>query len=414
MSKPLHTSTKKTPFTCVDLFAGAGGLSYGLEQAGFQTLFAIDTHPVYCKTYTYNHPKTRVYCKNIQDLSEEEVASLASIKPGELDLLAGGPPCQGFSINAPIRTMEDQRNHLFLDFIRIAKYLQPKTILIENVPGILSMAKGGIVKAIYQELEGKLKYVVQHRTLFAGHYGIPQLRRRTIFIGVREDLAAQGITVHFPEPTHDAASRLNSVGVRNAAMKLLPTLADGLEPCFSVWDAISDLAPIMAGQMEDDIPYATQAQNPYQAELRQGMNLAPNHHSSRLSAINLERLKYIPQGGSWRDIPYELLPAGMKRARRSDHTKRYGRLAPDSLCSTILTKCDPHWGSFIHPYQDRVLSVREAARIQSFPDSYVFFGKMTNQYEQVGNAVPPILGYALGLQIVHALHKNEDIRYAAD
>lgn len=107
-------------------------------------------------------------------------------------------------------------------------------------------------------------------------------------------------------------------------------------------------------------------------------------------------MKYIPQGGSWRDIPYDLLPAGLKRARRSDHTKRYGRLDPHDLCSTIMTKCDPHWGSFFHPTQDRALSVREAARIQSFPDRYVFTGNMTQQYEQVGNAVPPLLGKAIG------------------
>lgn len=411
MPKPLLTNNPSPPFTYIDLFAGAGGLSCGLEQAGFQPLFALDNHPIHCKTYEYNHPNTYVCCKNIRELSEEEVASCANVKPGELDLLAGGPPCQGFSINAPLRTMEDQRNHLFLDFIRVARHLQPKVILIENVPGILSMEKGSVVKAIYQELEIKLKYVVQHKILFAGHYGIPQLRNRTIFIGVREDLVAQGITINFPEPTHYASSHPNFVDVRNTAMKLLPTL---VENCFSVWDAISDLAPITAGQMAEATPYATQPQNSYQAALRQGVNLVQNHHSSKLSEINLERLKHIPQGGSWRDIPYELLPAGMKRARRSDHTKRYGRLAPDSLCSTILTKCDPHWGSFIHPFQDRVLSVREAARIQSFPDSYVFLGKMSNQYEQVGNAVPPLLARALGLQISQALQKSENARYAAD
>ncbi|WP_021171499.1 Modification methylase AplI [Sporomusa ovata DSM 2662] len=115
--------------------------------------------------------------------------------------------------------------------------------------------------------------------------------------------------------------------------------------------------------------------------------------------VSLERLKYIPQGGSWRDIPFDLLPAGLKRARRSDHTKRYGRLHPDGLCSTILTKCDPHWGSFFHPTQDRGLSVREAARIQSFPDRFMFMGRLTEQYEQVGNAVPPLLARAIGKEI---------------
>ena len=128
-----------------------------------------------------------------------------------------------------------------------------------------------------------------------------------------------------------------------------------------------------------------------------------NHSCSRLGKINQERLKYIPQGGSWRDIPYELLPAGLKRARRSDHTKRYGRLHPNSLCSTVLTKCDPHWGSFFHPSQDRVISVREAARIQSFPDYYRFYGSLTQQYEQVGNAVPPLMAKAIGTEIFNMI-----------
>ena len=120
-----------------------------------------------------------------------------------------------------------------------------------------------------------------------------------------------------------------------------------------------------------------------------------NHAAPRLGAINMERLQHIPQGGSWRDIPFELLPKGMKRAKRSDHTKRYGRLTWDGLSSTILTKCDIHWGAYIHPEQDRAITVREAARFQSFPDWFEFTGSRTEQYVQVGNAVPPLLGRKL-------------------
>jgi DNA (cytosine-5)-methyltransferase 1 len=139
--------------------------------------------------------------------------------------------------------------------------------------------------------------------------------------------------------------------------------------------------------------------------LRNGSEYVYNHSCNALGRINLERLKHIPQGGSWRDIPFDLLPAGLKRARRSDHTRRYGRLAPDGLCSTILTKCDPHWGSFFHPTQDRVISVREAARIQSFPDRHRFTGSVTQQYEQVGNAVPPLLACAIGKTILEMLEQ---------
>ena len=121
-----------------------------------------------------------------------------------------------------------------------------------------------------------------------------------------------------------------------------------------------------------------------------------NHEAPRLSQINLDRLKYIKQGGNWTDIPFDLLPKGMKAARRSDHTKRYGRPRWDELASTVLTKCDPHWGAFFHPEQDRTLTVREAARIQSFPDHYVFLGSQAEQYAEVGNAVPPMLACAVG------------------
>ena len=158
------------------------------------------------------------------------------------------------------------------------------------------------------------------------------------------------------------------------------------------------------------MPYMTGPISEYQALLRSNSSALYNHKAPRLGSINLERLKYIPQGGSWRDIPYELLPAGLKRARRSDHTRRYGRLDPDGLCSTILTKCDPHWGSFFHPTQERTLTVREAARIQSFPDCFRFLGSLTEQYEQVGNAVPPLLAKAIGTIIIRQIISTQSSR----
>lgn len=393
--------------TCIDLFAGAGGLSCGLEQAGFTPLFASDIHPVYCDTYQLNHPDTFVYRQDIRDLSASEIAAITSLAPGDLDLLSGGPPCQGFSINAPIRTMEDRRNHLFLEFIRIASYFMPKFILIENVPGIISMDKGGVVAAIKKELLD-LGYNVDYKILFAAHYGVPQMRFRTVFLATRED-----VKIEFPEPTHNAKGVLNFTGARELCITLLPLFASYLKSQTSVWDAISDLPPIEAGKIDRPLQYASDPQNEYQTLMRDDLQTVWNHYSGRLSPINIERLKYIPQGGSWRDIPFDLLPEGMKRARRSDHTKRYGRLDPKGLCSTVLTKCDPHWGSFFHPFQDRVLSVREAARIQSFPDRYVFQGKQVHQYEQVGNAVPPLLARAVGEVIAASISKPREMSYAA-
>lgn len=375
----------------IDLFAGAGGLSCGLEMAGFSPILANEIDPNYAETYKRNHPSTEVVVDDIRKICDGNIKKALRLQSGELDLLAGGPPCQGFSINAPIRSLDDERNHLFKDYLRVAEAINPKAILIENVPGIISLGKGTVVEQIYKELN-KMGYSVSHRILFAGHYGVPQMRFRTTFLAIM----GKGKVIKFPEPTHNATAVANFTSAKELCINVPPLFAQHLKPHTSVWDAISDLPEIEPGNGEGIFGYSALPQNEYQNILRTGSDHIENHICAKLGKINLERLKYIPQGGSWRDIPFELLPAGLKRARRSDHTKRYGRLHPDGLCSTVLTKCDPHWGSFFHPVQNRVISVREAARIQSFPDSYIFHGSTTQQYEQVGNAVPPLLAKAIG------------------
>jgi DNA (cytosine-5)-methyltransferase 1 len=305
--------------------------------------------------------------------------------------LAGGPPCQGFSVNSPIRSLEDERNHLFEDFLKIAEILRPKAVLIENVTGIVQLGKGAVVERIYRKLQS-LGYVTEHKILFAGHYGVPQMRFRTIFIAIKRGLGK----FEFPEPTHNAHAKANFAGSKELCMSIMPLFHNSLRKQTTVWDAISDLPEIENGNKNDALTYQQEPHNRYQAILRSGSSFIWNHSCANLGSVNLERLKHIPQGGNWRDIPRKLLPSGMQRARPSDHTKRYGRLHPEALCSTILTKCDPHWGSFFHPYQERVISVREAARIQSFPDTYKFVGNITQQYEQVGNAVPPLMAKAVG------------------
>jgi DNA (cytosine-5)-methyltransferase 1 len=380
-------------FKSIDLFAGAGGLSCGLQKAGFHPIFAAEINKTYAATYEQNHPGIPVAKKDIRDLSNHEVMDVTGLKPGDLDLLAGGPPCQGFSINAPIRSLDDQRNHLFKEYLRIAKVLMPKVLLIENVPGIISLGKGTVVKAIYEELDC-MGYSVQHKILFAGHYGAPQMRFRTVFIAARD----HG-DVFFPTPEYDSTARANFFGAKELCFNIANFVDKPLKPQTSTWDAISDLPALRPGDCVDAGSYSGPPLSDYQRILRAGSERLYNHACTKLGKCNLDRLKYIPQGGSWRDIPYDLLPAGLKRARRSDHTKRYGRLHPDQMCSTILTKCDPHWGSFFHPTQDRAISVREAARIQSFPDHYVFTGNLTEQYEQVGNAVPPLMAAAIGKSV---------------
>lgn len=374
----------------IDLFAGAGGLSCGLGMAGFNPILANELVEAHANTYQKNHQDTQVVIGDVRKVCEANLKRKLGLKKGELDLLAGGPPCQGFSVNAPIRDLDDERNHLFKDYLRVAAELLPKAILIENVPGIVSLGKGTVVQQIYKELE-LLGYSVGHRILYAGHYGVPQTRFRTIIIAIKGN-----VDVSFPEPEYNSTAVANFAGARELCISVPPLFAQELSPQTTVYDALSDLPAIENGSKNEPMKYVKKADGKYQKVLRKGSKLVYNHSCNGLGKVNLERLKYIPQGGNWTDIPHDMLPKGMQRARRSDHTKRYGRLHPDGLCSTILTKCDPHWGAFIHPEQDRVLSVREAARIQSFPDTYHFYGSLQQQYEQVGNAVPPFLAKKIG------------------
>ncbi len=378
----------------IDLFAGAGGLSCGLEQAGFKPVLANELVEQYAHTYQINHPETKVVVGDVRQVDEKKLHELVK-EYKEIDLIAGGPPCQGFSVNAPIRSLDDPRNHLFKEYLRIVNEIRPKAVIIENVPGIISLGKGTIVEQIYEILNG-MGYKVDHKILFAGHYGVPQMRFRTVFIAVRDRREA----IVFPEPEYYATAVANFGGSKTLCYNLTPMDELVLKSRTTVWDAIGDLPEIVGGAGDGVYEYPQSPETEFQRYVRKNSKKITSHFCAKLSAINIERLKYIPQGGSWRDIPFELLPEGLKRARRSDHTKRYGRLNPNDLCSTIMTKCDPHWGSFFHPTQARVLSVREAARIQSFPDEYVFTGNMTQQYEQVGNAVPPLLGKAVGEAIL--------------
>jgi DNA (cytosine-5)-methyltransferase 1 len=393
--------------TSIDLFAGAGGLSTGLEWAGFEVLFANEIMPAYAKTLAENHPNSEVCVKDIRSVVPARVRESLGLAVGELDLVAGGPPCQGFSINAPVRSSEDSRNHLFLNYLEFVKEFKPKVVLIENVPGMVSFSSGNTVKAILDSLK-RLGYKPEVRVLYAPHYGIPQMRWRTIFLATRLDIAPQAF---YPVPSHSIKGRPNfttKLAGRTLIFSDDYVAGNATNSFTTVWDAISDLPEIQNGGGDTEAEYSGAAVTPYQSYLRRDAVALTNHQCARLGKVNIERLPYIPPGGSWRDIPHELLPKGMQRARRSDHTKRYGRLDPAGLASTILTKCDPHWGAYIHPTQNRVLSVREAARLQSFPDRVRFFGSVTEQYEQVGNAVPPLFARAIGEQIQKILRYQED------
>lgn len=373
------TDSKK--FSAIDLFCGAGGLSEGFRQAGFAVLAGNDSDDLAGKTFTQTHPEARFLAGPIEDLSVSDFLHATGVRRGELHCLIGGPPCQAFSVYNHRRGLHDKRSSLFREYLRIVEGLRPEWVVMENVTGISSVGNGRAVQEIVKGL-GELGYDVQINVLRAEEYGVPQERRRVFFVGNRI-----GQSFSWPHPTH----------------------GEGRSPYVTVWDAIGDLPPLANG--EDPGHWVAYRRSPvgnYQALMRNKSGKVGNHAAPKLGQINLERMKFIPEGGSWRDIPSELLPPGMKRARRCDHTKRYGRLRKDGLASTILTKCDLHWGAYIHPEQDRVLTVREAARLQSFPDWFEFVGPRTEQYVQVGNAVPPVLGSKIAQAILESRQSGQN------
>jgi len=360
-------------YTAIDLFCGAGGLSEGLRQAGFHVLAGNDYDMAAGATFAHTHREAKFLPGPIQAIDAKDFLCAANLERGELDCLVGGPPCQAFSVYNHKRGMHDERSQLFKEYLRLVDGLYPRWVVMENVTGILSAGGGAAVSAIEEGLRSLGYENVQHRVLRAEEYGVPQERRRVVFIGNRV-----GVPIVWPEPTH----------------------GPGKLPFNTIRDAISDLPPLKNGEDIGATAYASEPISHFQHLVREGSNGVSNHAAPRLSAVNIERMGHIPPGGSWRDIPFELLPNGMKKARRCDHTKRYGRMKWEGLSCTVLTKCDVHWGAYIHPEQNRSISVREAARLQSFPDWFEFLGSKTEQYVQVGNAVPPMLGRCIGEAIL--------------
>lgn len=361
--------------TVIDLFCGAGGLSEGFRQAGYHIVAGNDADDAAGETFAATHKEAKYLPGPIESYKASDFLRAGGLRKGELDCVVGGPPCQGYSVYNHQRGMHDKRSSLYQEYLRVVEGLNPKWVVLENVTGITSAGDGAAFNSILKGLR-ELGYEVRSEILKAEEFGVPQERRRMVFIGNR-----LGLPIHFPKATHGVDGK-----------KLV-----------TVKDAISDLPALKNGEETSAVDYKTSASSEYQRALRNGAKKVHNHSAPRLSQVNIERMKHIPAGGSWRDIPYKLLPEGMKRAKRSDHTKRYGRLRWGGLASTILTKCDVHWGAYIHPEQDRSLSVREAARLQSFPDWFVFSGSRTEQYVQVGNAVPPILGK----QIAKAIQSSQ-------
>lgn len=337
--------------TFVDLFAGAGGLSWGLEQAGMHCLLASDHWEDALVTYRHNMPDHPAVNFDICDLT---VAKLRKLLPEKPDWIVGGPPCQGYSTVGK-RNRSDPRNALFLEFRKLVEGIKPNGFLIENVLGLKDMSFEQEVSESFKELGYRVRFMV----LTSADYGVPQLRRRVVFVGHKDRGLFQG-----PPVTHDT------------------------ETYVSVADAIFDLPEIGPGQCIDK--YTRAPKTPYQKLMREPHDKLQGHVVSKHPEHLVRAISFIPDGGNRQAIPPMYQPRG-------GFHNSYSRLAswlPAVAITQNLGK--PSGTRCIHPIQHRGLTTREGARLQSFPDRFHFIGGVTSQRLQVGNAVPPLLAQAVG------------------
>ncbi len=379
--------------TAIDLFCGAGGVSLGLEAAGYEVLLANDMNSAAAETHRRQFPKTAFVEKDVRTLTGNQITKHTGLRRGELDLLIGGPPCQGYSIIGA-RLIQDPRNDLFKEFLRIGKELGAKCLAIENVPGLATIANGAILQSIRQGF-AEIGYSVGFAELLAAQYGVPQMRWRMVFVGFRNDMEIPS-GMGFPKPTHGSS-------VIGGLVPNCRISAEESKGFLTTFEAIGDLPAVGAGQ--EISRYVGPPKCAYQRIMREGLkDEVFNHYAPSLSQVNLDRISLLKAGQDWRDLPHELLPDGMKRAKRKDHTRRYSRMTWDGIPRSIITRFrDPKSGEYSHPTQNRTISIREAARIQSFPDRFEFMGTHSEQYDLVGNAVPPLLAQAIGVEIQKCL-----------
>lgn len=367
-------------YTIVDLFAGAGGLTAGFYLAGFKSLCAIDINKKSLITYKHNFTETKIITQDITTINPVELRQELGIKREELTALIGGSPCQGFSRNIPAgyRYLQDSRNQLYQTFIEFVKEFRPLHVVIENVPEILKAYDGAVKNEITERLE-RLGYKVTSASLNAAHYGVPQTRARAFF------LASLDRILQIPEPTHfgDIRSDFKSSKLNNQ-LTLLTSF-----PLLTVRDAIGDLPSLDAGQEYTNESYPSPPQTEYQIMVRCGSKKLVNHIARALSPTQMARACLLTEGQDARDLPPELAP-------KKHYSGAYGRLRWDKPARTI-TKWVFHPGSgrFFHPTQDRTITIREAARLHSYPDSFHFLGTYTDMAAQIGESVPPLLAKAI-------------------
>lgn len=342
----------------VDLFSGCGGLSHGFEQAGFECIIGVDHDAPALQTFAKNHPNATPMKFDLSDSSSIDLIA-SEVGNREVKVIVAGPPCQGFSLTGS-RNENDKRNKLFYSVFRLAEQIKPKYIVIENVQGIANLYQGRARFAILNEFK-RLGYSSSEKLMFAPDYGVPQIRKRMFFVGRYGETAFS-----FPHPTHEPKDYITCE------------------------EAIGDLPSLEKNLGSECSSYLKKPSSKYQKEMRKGSSRLYNHVGTRHTQVVISVIQQVPEGGN-----YKNLPPGVGDSRRFNEAwTRYHSQKPSKTIDT------GHRNHF-HYKWDRVPTARENARLQSFPDRFVFVGPKTQQYKQIGNAVPPLLGMVLGSQIIN-------------
>lgn len=388
---------------CLDLFSGAGGLTLGLHMNGIETSYAIEVDRFASQTFRHNFPKVNQIERDIRSFEDVEIKKLFS----EVNLLVGGPPCQGFSVAGPSQYgILDNRNNLVLEFLRFVKLINPKMVVMENVKNFINgklPSKDKVIDVVEKELQEN-GYIVNTQILYAPNFGVPQSRSRVFIFAVKKN---EGL--EFP--------------------KILKTHGDGLKQYVTVQEAISDLPYIEAHQGYESSPelfkYRDVKLSDYQKKMRKNSKGIFNHVAMKHTPRLIERFKHIPKGGSLLDVPKEFgqrVRNGTKLDERPRFKMNNQRLHPKEISYCVTASFQ---STFVHPYRNRNLTAREGARLQSFPDSFIFKGPRTlmskkllirenrmdeiglSQYNQIGNSVPPLLSKAIGKAIKKSFKLKE-------
>ena len=360
----------KSSYLGIDLFAGSGGISYGLSQAGFDMRLGIEIDPNFAVTLKENNKNMKVVVSDIRVIDPAEVVKSSGLRKKDINLIVGGPPCQGFSqSNRRSRNLDNPLNNLYKEFFRFIRVLQPQVFLLENVAGLKTLHRGAVFQDILKTGE-KVGYYVQWDVVNAEDFGVPQRRKRIIFIGTKQ------------KTDNLFYVKKNKPVTVRSALDDLPILENG--------NAVGESKYSQDGKLSN-----------YQKMMRKNNgNIVSNNLVTRNSALVVERYKYIPPGGNWKNIPPHL----MSNYKNPDncHGWIYYRLRWDEP-SVVISNFRKNM--LIHPEQHRGLSVREAARLQSFPDQYIFYGPLGSQQQQVANAGPPLLVEKMGNNIMKYLRE---------